>query len=69
MATINWIGGNGNWSTAANWSTGTVPGSSDDAVIAAAGGYTVSITASTNVGSIAIDDSGAGNSCCRTEPR
>ena len=59
MAIINWNGGNGNWSTAVDWSTDTVPGSSDAAVIAASGGYTVSITASISVGSIAINDTGA----------
>ena len=35
MATINWKGGNGDWNTASDWDTGTVPGPSDDAVIAA----------------------------------
>ena len=59
MATINWNGGNGNWTTAIDWSTGAVPGASDDAVIAAAGGYTVAITSPITVGSIAINDGGA----------
>ena len=59
MATINWIAGSGNWNTASNWNPSTVPGPSDDAVIAAAGGYTVSITNSISVGSIAINVGGA----------
>ena len=52
MTTVNWIGGNGDWNTAGNWSTDTVPGPQDNAVIA--GGYTVTITASISVGSIAL---------------
>ena len=43
MATIKWISGNGSWTTASNWSPGTVPGSSDDAVIDASGTYTVTL--------------------------
>ena len=59
MATINWKGGNGDWNTTSAWDSGTVPGPSDDAVIAAAGGYTVTITSSVSVGSIAITDGSA----------
>ena len=60
MATISWVGGNGNnWDTAANWSPSTVPGSSDEAVIAASGNFTVAITNSISVGSIAINNGGA----------
>ncbi len=34
LATVNWINaGGGDWDTAANWSSGAVPGPSDDAVI------------------------------------
>jgi hypothetical protein len=40
MTAITWIAGNGNWGTAADWSTGTVPGSSYDATISAPGSYT-----------------------------
>ncbi len=32
-AVVTWNGGTGNWNTAANWSTGTVPTASDDVVI------------------------------------
>ena len=59
MATISWINGSGNWSTAADWSTGALPGLADGAVISAPGAYTVSITSSISVGSIAIDDNAA----------
>ena len=33
MATVHWSGMSGDWSTASDWSTGTVPGPSDRAVI------------------------------------
>jgi hypothetical protein len=47
MASIHWSSsGNGNWTTAADWSSGTVPGSSDDAFI---GISNVSVTSSANV--------------------
>jgi RHS repeat-associated protein len=32
-ATVTWVGGSGDWNTAANWSTGVLPGPSDDVVI------------------------------------
>ncbi len=32
-STVTWIGGSGDWDTAANWSTGLVPGGGDDVVI------------------------------------
>jgi fibronectin-binding autotransporter adhesin len=33
MATIGWLGGDGDWSTAADWSGGLVPGAADDVTI------------------------------------
>jgi hypothetical protein len=32
-ATLTWIGGNGNWNQASNWSGGTIPSLSDDVII------------------------------------
>jgi len=32
-ATVEWVGGSGDWGTAANWSSGVVPGPSDNVVI------------------------------------
>jgi fibronectin-binding autotransporter adhesin len=59
MATISWNGATANWSTAADWG-GTVPGSSDDALINVAGNYTVTITAAiTPVRTLTIGDTGA----------
>jgi hypothetical protein len=44
MATIQWIGMSGDWSNSFDWSTGAVPGPLDDAIIAAAGIFAVSVT-------------------------
>ena len=59
MVTTQWLGLSGDWSTPADWSTGRVPGPSDDAVIAAPGGYTVTVTTPESVGSVALNDPGA----------
>ena len=42
----------GNFATAADWSTGSVPGTTDSVAISTAGTYTVSVTSSTTVRSI-----------------
>jgi hypothetical protein len=43
-ATVNWINpGSGNWDTAANWSTGSVPGAGADAVINTASPATITL--------------------------
>jgi hypothetical protein len=56
MATATWIDGTGNWTTAADWSTGTVPGAGDDAVIPFG---TVQLTTPITVGSITLSTSAA----------
>lgn len=44
MSTVTWKkAASGDWSSAAKWSTGKVPGAADAVAIAAAGSYTVSI--------------------------
>jgi autotransporter-associated beta strand protein len=44
MAAINWKNpDNGDWNVATDWSTGTVPGGSDDVTISAAGPYIVTV--------------------------
>ncbi len=43
-STVSWIGGSGDWNTAANWSGGAVPGSADDVVINNAGSSAISVT-------------------------
>ena len=49
----------GNFATAADWSTGSIPGSTDSVAISTAGTYTVSVASSTTVRSIEESDSGA----------
>src|ERR1700722_13202497 len=45
MAVISWKNPvSGNWTVAADWSTGAVPTSADDVLIAAPGSYTVTIS-------------------------
>ena len=46
MAKIRWLNAvDGNFDTAADWSTGTVPGVGDRAVLGVFGGYTVTVSA------------------------
>src|SRR5271169_3353074 len=62
MATVSWKSGvSGNWNTdPSDWSTGSAPAAGDDAIIAASGGYTVSITGQINpVASITLSDTSA----------
>ena len=56
MATVSWIGPNGNWTTGADWDTGTSPGAGDAAVLGTLNGYTVTLTTPITVNSIAISD-------------
>jgi hypothetical protein len=50
---VTWArGSSGNFSTAANWTPARVPGAADDALITAAGTYTVSSTVAETVNSI-----------------
>ncbi len=45
MAAISWKSSvSGNWTIAADWSTGAVPTSTDDVTIAAPGSYTVTVS-------------------------
>jgi hypothetical protein len=57
-ATITWNGTNGNWNTAANWSTGTVPTANDDVVISAG---TANIWVGTLANAKSVDISSNGN--------
>jgi hypothetical protein len=53
---VTWIGGSGNWTNTANWSTGVLPGTNDDVMLEA--GPTLTVTHSTGthvVRSIASD--------------
>src|SRR5580692_2446908 len=54
MATIFWKNGaGGSWQTPSNWSTGSVPGAADEAVINAAGTYTVTSAIDNTVNQLA----------------
>jgi Ca2+-binding RTX toxin-like protein len=57
---VSWLAGGGTWNTPSKWSTNSIPSSSDDAVITAAGSYTVTISAPiTAVSSLAIGNTNA----------
>ncbi len=62
MATIYWKSGQtGSWETAADWSTGAVPGAGDTAIISAAGSYSVDVTAPVTVGALTLNATAALN--------
>jgi hypothetical protein len=53
FTTIHWLNGiNGNWTTASDWSTGTVPGVGNGASLDASGSYTVTSAADQTVYSL-----------------
>jgi hypothetical protein len=62
MATVKWkLPASGAWTNAGNWSMAAVPGAGDDAVIAIAGAYTVSVrSASVAARSITVSNLRAG---------
>ena len=61
MATLSWITGtSGLWTTAANWSSDTVPGAGDTAVVNVPGNYLVDVLGNIGVGNVILDASGAG---------
>jgi hypothetical protein len=47
-AFVEWTGPSGDWGTASNWSTGTVPGPNDDAFITETPAVTVTISSADN---------------------
>jgi Hint domain len=57
MATFTWTAAtSGLWTTAANWSSGQVPGAGDTAVVTLPGNYLISIPGKVTVGSVVLDD-------------
>ena len=60
VTAINWKSGiNGDWSTAADWAGGKVPGAADDVTIAAAGSYTVTIYYTQRANSLTLNAANA----------
>ncbi|HEX6639766.1 MAG TPA: hypothetical protein VF215_01570, partial [Thermoanaerobaculia bacterium] len=51
---VHWIAGSGGWETAANWSTGFLPGTNDRAIIDAPGTYTVTLTSGQSIKSLTV---------------
>jgi hypothetical protein len=56
---FHWVGGSGDWSDPSHWSqnntTGTVPGTNDQAIIDASGTYTVTLDTSQNIYSLTVN--------------
>ena len=58
MVAIFWnTGVSGNWSQKSNWSSGTVPGSTDDVTINATGTYTETVDSTYTVNSLTFNQS------------
>jgi hypothetical protein len=56
-APVNWKSPvSGNWTTAADWSSGGVPTPADDITIGTAGAYTVTLNAAASVNSLTVSD-------------
>jgi hypothetical protein len=47
-ATVSWVGGNGDWNTTTNWSTGSLPAADDDVVISSGPAITITHSAGTH---------------------
>ena len=47
-ATVTWVGGSGDWNTATNWSTASLPGTNDDVVIGVGASITVTHSSGTH---------------------
>ena len=56
LSTVTWIGGSGDWSAGSNWSNGTGPGASDDAVIDVPGISVTHSSGSDTVKSLTMND-------------
>jgi uncharacterized repeat protein (TIGR01451 family) len=57
-ATVTWTAGGGgvSWNVPANWSTGFVPGSGDDVIMANVGGANVTVDVTTTVNSLIVQN-------------
>src|SRR5277367_1773879 len=60
MSAVSWKSGvSGDWSQAADWSTGLVPGAGDDVTISIAGTYVVTVSTAEAAHSVTLGYSGA----------
>lgn len=60
MAAVRWKSPvSGSWTFAADWSSGTVPGASDDVTIGVLGSYTVAVTSAIAIHSLTLSDPAA----------
>src|SRR5579862_2527857 len=59
MTTDRWSGVLGDWSNPFDWSTGSAPDPTDEAVLAAPGSYTVTVATPDTAGSVVLNDPGA----------
>ena len=55
----NWNDTTGNWTTASDWSTGALPGSTNEAVLGGSTTYTVTLTGTQAPFSVSLNDAGA----------
>ena len=59
MASITWNGTSGDWTDAADWNGGVVPGAADTADFTGAGAYTVTLYSAVSVGGVVMDAANA----------
>src|SRR5277367_4820781 len=59
MAVISWKGVGGDWSNAADWTGGVLPGPADIANFAGNAAYTVTVSNPQTVGGVVLNDAGA----------
>jgi hypothetical protein len=59
MASITWNGSSGDWTNAADWSGGALPGPSDTAIFGGSGAYAVTLYAAESVGNVTLNDPSA----------
>jgi hypothetical protein len=48
LSIVSWVGGDGDWETPSNWSTGILPGPQDDVIIAVSGTLTITHSGGTD---------------------
>lgn len=59
MTSISWTGVSGDWTQAADWTGGAVPGATDSVTIAGTGAFTLTLYSATPVGSVVMNAASA----------